>query len=96
MIRSFADALSADLFQDRFTNATKRFPSNLRRVAQRKLQYLNAAVKLQDLSSPPGNRLEELKGNLKGFYSIRINDQWRILFRWELDAAFEVHIDDYH
>lgn len=96
MIRSFADALSADLFQDRFTNATKRFPSDLRRVAQRKLQYLNAAMELQDLSSPPGNRLEALRGNLKGFYLIRINNQWRIVFRWELDGAFEVCIKDYH
>jgi toxin HigB-1 len=96
VIRSFADDLSADLFHDRFTNVTKRFPSNLRRVAQRKLQYLNAALKLQDLSSPPGNRLEALRGNLNGFYSIRINDQWRILFRWELEGAFKVCIDDYH
>jgi proteic killer suppression protein len=64
-------------------------------VARRKLQYLNAATRLDDLRSPPGNRLEALKGTLKGCYSIRINDQWRIVFRW-LDGAGVVQIIDYH
>ena len=65
-----ADALSFDLFQDRHTRVTRHFPAGLRRVAQRKLQYLNAAATLQDLRSPPGNRLEALVGNLAGYHSI--------------------------
>ncbi|MEW6057537.1 MAG: type II toxin-antitoxin system RelE/ParE family toxin [Bdellovibrionota bacterium] len=96
MIRSFGDRLSEDLFNDRNSSATRRFPLELRRIAQRKLQYLNSAVRLQDLASPPGNRLEALKGDRKGFHSVRINDQWRIIFRWVVDGAYEVQILDYH
>jgi proteic killer suppression protein len=96
VIRSFAHDLAFDLFHDRLSKATRRFPPGLRRVAQRKLQFLNAAVQLKDLSSPPGNRLEALKGDLTGYYSIRINDQWRILFHWESAGASDVRIDDYH
>lgn len=96
MIRSFGNVLTFDLFHDRVTKASRRFPSNLRRIAQRKLQYLNAAARLADLSRPPGNRLEALKGNLKGNYSIRINDQWRILFTWEEGGPSMVRVDDYH
>jgi proteic killer suppression protein len=96
MIRSFGNQLADDFFNDRSTKATRGFPSELRRVAQRKLQYIHAAVKLQDLAIPPGNRLEALKGNLKGYHSIRINDQWRITFKWEDNAVSEVTIVDYH
>jgi proteic killer suppression protein len=59
------------------------------------LQYLNSAVRLDDLKAPPGNRLEALKGSLAGYHSIRINDQWRIVFRWR-DGAYDVRIVDYH
>jgi toxin HigB-1 len=95
MIISFKGQLAEDLFLDRFTGITRRFPSELRGVAQRKLQYLNSANRLEDLRSPPGNRLELLKGNLAGFHSIRINDQWRIIFCWE-QGARQVQIIDYH
>lgn len=95
MIISFHGQLAEDLFFDRVTGVTRRFPNELRAVAQRKLQYLNGAVLLADLRVPPGNRLEALKGNLKGFQSIRINDQWRIVFRWE-DGAHDVRVTDYH
>ena len=95
MIVTFRGRLAEDLFFDRHTAVTKRFPSQLRDVAQRKLQYLNAATALMDLRSPPGNRLEALKGQLAGYYSIRVNDQWRVLFRWQ-DGAHEVQIVDYH
>lgn len=61
-----------------------------------KLDVINAAQNLNDLKSPPGNRLEPLKGDFKGFYSIRINSQWRIVFRWESNAAHDVQITDYH
>jgi len=96
MIRSFGDSLSEDLFNDRQSSATRKFPADLRRVAQRKLQYLNAAAKLHDLAVPPGNRLEALKGSLRGLHSIRINDQWRIVFKWEEGGPSEVKIVDYH
>ena len=96
VIRSFADVLSFDLFSDRVTRATRQFPPELRGVAQRKLQYLNAAGRIQDLSSPPGNRLEPLKGEWKGYYSVRINDQWRILFKWDEGGPSHVQIRDYH
>jgi proteic killer suppression protein len=95
MIVSFRGQLAEDLFFDRRTGVTRRFSDELRGVTQRKLQYLNAAGRLDDLRAPPGNRLEALKGKLAGFQSIRINDQWRIVFRWR-DGAHEVQIVDYH
>ena len=95
MIRSFKHQLSADLFFGRITGASRRFPTNLIEIAERKLQYLNAASSLNDLRSPPGNRLEALKGNRKGQFSIRINDRWRIVFRWE-EGPKDVEIVDYH
>jgi proteic killer suppression protein len=96
VIRSFGNRLADDLFHDRLTTATRRFPPELRRAAQRKLQYLNAAVRLRDLAVPPGNRLEALKGDRRGFHSIRINDQWRIIFNWKDDGVTGVAVTDYH
>lgn len=96
MIRSFGNRLADDLFHDRLTGATRRFPPELRRSAQRKLQYLNVAVRLRDLAAPPGNRLESLKGDRRGCHAIRINDQWRIVFRWEADGVIAVEVVDYH
>jgi proteic killer suppression protein len=75
---------------------SKRLPSDIQRVARRKLRMLNSAVNLNDLRVPPANRLEALKGNLKGRYSIRINDQWRICFPWSEADAHDVEILDYH
>ncbi len=95
MIRSFAQPLAEDLFNDLHTKHTRKFPNDIRRVAQRKLQYLNAAKVLKDLAVPPGNHMEALRGDLAGFHSIRINDQWRIIFQWD-DGAAEVAIVDYH
>ncbi len=95
MIRSFKHQLAEDLFFERATGASKRFPAELREIAKRKLQYLNAAASLLDLRSPPGNRLERLKGRRKGQFSIRINDQWQIVFRWE-NGVRDVEIIDYH
>ncbi len=66
------------------------------RPAKRKLDMLHAAAKLDDLKVPPANRLEKLEGNLKGFYSIRIDDQWRLIFRWVEGNAHDVRITDYH
>jgi len=96
VIETFGNALAEDLFDDRRTRATRAFPPELRRVGRRKLLYLHDAAELRDLRVPPGNRLEGLKGNWKGFHSIRINDQWRVVFRWEGGNAFGVQIVDYH
>jgi proteic killer suppression protein len=74
----------------------RRLPGNLLGVMQRKLKMLDAAVKLDELRMPPGNRLEALKGGRKGQYSIRVNDQWRICFCWRSDGPCEVEIVDYH
>jgi proteic killer suppression protein len=95
MISSFRGQLAEDLFFDQRNGVTRRFPAELRHIAQRKLQYLNVAARLDDLRVPPGNRLEALKGQLRGLHSIRINDQWRIVFRWA-DGAEDVQIVDYH
>lgn len=96
MLTSFANQLAEDLFYDRKSRETRRFPNELRRVARRKLLYLHEAADLSDLKVPPGNRLEELKGDLRGYHSIRINDQWRLVFRWNRGHAENVQIVDYH
>lgn len=96
MIRSFGNRLAEDLFYDRSTKETRQFPPELRQAARRKLLYLHDAADLIDLRSPPGNRLETKKGELTGYYAIRINDQWRILFRWQADSAKDVMVIDCH
>lgn len=96
MIESFGNGLAEDLFFDRSTRATKSFPPDLLRVARRKVLYLNDASELVDLRSPPGNQLEALRGKWKGYYSIRVNDQWRVVFKWEQGAAHDVRVLDYH
>lgn len=94
MIISFADNETRKIFE---SEISRKFPPEIQRTARRKLLWLNDAVDLRDLLSPPGNRLEKLKGNRAGQYSIRINDQWRICFIWTDEAeAREVEIVDYH
>ena len=92
MIGSFADKDTQKLF---FGERVRRF-SGVEKIAIRKLDMLDAAVVLSDLLVPPGNRLEQLSGNRKGQYSIRINDQWRICFIWKNNQAENVEIVDYH
>jgi proteic killer suppression protein len=96
LIASFADRATEALFHGETGKAIRKIPSDIRSVAVRKLDLLNAAHELQDLRVPPGNRLETLKGELRGKHSIRINDQWRVIFRWESGDAHDVEIDDYH
>ena len=74
----------------------KGFSSDLQEIARRKLRMLNNSQSIADLQIPPSNRLEKLKGNLKDYYSIRINEQWRIIFKWETGSASNVEIVDYH
>jgi toxin HigB-1 len=75
---------------------SRRLPINIQQVARRKLRMLNNANVLNDLRIPPNNRLEALKGNRSGEYSIRVNDQWRVCFKWSEGNAFDVIIEDYH
>ena len=96
MIQSFADKTTADIFQERDTKDARRIPRALWRVVQRKLKMLDVAVRINDLESPPGNRLEALKGQMRRRYSIRVNEQYRVTFRWEDGHAYEVAVEDYH
>jgi toxin HigB-1 len=96
VIQSFADGTSADLFRDLNTRAARRIPRQLWRAAQRKLKVIDAAARLDDLRVPAGNRFELLKGDQAGRHSIRVNEQYRITFRWENGHAYEVRVEDYH
>ncbi len=93
MIRSFADAETERIWGG---ERSRKLPADIQPVALRKLRLINSAKALDDLRIPPGNRLEALKGNRRGQYSIRINDQWRICFRWQEGAVHNVEIVDYH
>jgi proteic killer suppression protein len=92
MIQSFQDAATHDLFVGR----KHRDFSNIAKIALRKLDQIHFAANLNDLKEPPGNRLEALKGDRAGQYSIRINDQFRVCFVWKEDGAHDVEITDYH
>jgi proteic killer suppression protein len=92
MIRSFGDKRTQALFEDEVV----RDFAGLARRAKRKLEAIHAAIRLSDLTVPPSKRLEKLRGNLRNFHSVRINDQWRVIFRWHDGDAFDVQIVDYH
>ena len=96
MIVSFGDSATEDLYHNRPTSRAQRFSREMATVALTKMDVLNAAAALIDLRSPPGNHLEALKGDLKGFHSIRVNSQWRLVFRWEGNNAHKVRLMDYH
>ena len=93
MIYSFADRDTERLFA---RESVRRYPADLQRKILRKLVAVDAAEELGDLGLPPGNRLERLRGDRAGQYSIRVNDQWRICFRWKDGNAYQVQIVDYH
>ncbi len=93
MINSFADKEADKIWNG---NQSRKLPANIQNVARRKLRMINNAQNINDLRIPSANHLEKLGGNLEGLYSIRINKQWRITFKWENDSAFEVQIVDYH
>jgi len=92
MIRSFGDSDTEALFRDRVVRPLRA----IARPAKRKLEAVHAASRLDDLMVPPSNRLEKLKGDLKGFYSIRVNDQYRVIFRWKEGEAWDVQVVEYH
>jgi proteic killer suppression protein len=93
MIKSFGDKETERIWQGEFA---RKLPTEIQFIARRKLRMLNNAQDLNDLKIPPANRLEKLTGRLKGFFSIRINQQWRIVFVWEHGNASDVRITDYH
>ncbi len=93
MIKTFADRRTQQLYA---TGRAKRFPSTIAKQSARKLEYLDLATRLGDLKVPPGNRLHALKGDRKGQYSISINEQWRICFRFTNGDVYDVEICDYH
>ncbi len=94
MIRGFRGKFAEAILRER--TVPKGFPPDVAAVARRKLIMVNSAERLEDLKSPPGNRLEALKGNFAGRHSIRINAQWRVVFRWTSNGPDEVEIVDYH
>ena len=96
MITSFGDKATSDLFHGISSRYVRKLPNQIHELALYKLDDINAAQELIDLKSPPGNRLEALKGDFKDSHSIRINSQWRVVFRWESNAAHDVQIMDYH
>lgn len=93
MIRSFRDKDTELIFN---RDRSRKFPPDIQRTALRKLWMIDAAYELHDLKVPPANHLEKLKGNRSGYYSIRINDQWRICFKWDRGHANQVEITNYH
>ena len=96
MIVSFGNRLARDLVELQESKDSRSFPNQLLVSARKKLAMVHAAKQLSDLKVPPGNRLETLYGKRKGYYSIRINDQWRVVFRFEDGNASEVSVEDYH
>jgi proteic killer suppression protein len=96
VIQSFGDERTEDVWDGETNARTRRLPPEVLTVGARKLDMLNAAASIDDLRVPPGNRLELLRGDRAGFHSIRINSQWRIVFRWTPSGPSEVEIVDYH
>ena len=93
MIKNFKDDETQKIYQ---RQRSRKLPSDIQQVALRKLRMINNSISINDLRVPPANRLEKLSGNRTGQWSIRINDQWRVCFRWEGSDALDVEITDYH
>ena len=93
MIKGFGDKETEKVWNGKFS---KKLPNDIQPIARRKLRMINNAQDINDLRIPPGNKLEKLKGDMKDYYSIRINNQWRIIFKWIGSDAYEVQIVDYH
>jgi proteic killer suppression protein len=96
MIKSFGDKTTQDIYDGINSRFSRKLPKKLHAKVQRLLDQINSAPSLEVLRVPPGNRLEKLSGDLKGLWSLRINEQWRIFFRWKHNHVFDVRIVDYH
>ena len=93
MIKSFGDSEAEKIWHG---EKSRKLPGSIQNIARRKLRMINNSSNINDLRIPPANRLEKLKGDLKGYHSIRINDRWRIVFRWNRGDVYELKIIDYH
>ena len=93
MIKSFGDKETEWIWKGEYS---KRFPANIQPITRRKLRMINNAQEITDLRIPPGNRLEKFKGDFTHYWGIRVNNQWRIIFQWKTNDAFEVQLVDYH
>lgn len=93
MIKSFGDERTERIFSG---VVVRKLDAGLQKQALRRLRYIDAATAIEDLRIPPANRLEKLQGDLKDFYSIRVNDQFRLIFRWDAGNAYDVEFIDYH
>ncbi|MFH1356530.1 MAG: type II toxin-antitoxin system RelE/ParE family toxin [bacterium] len=96
MIKSFADKMTSDIFDGINSRQARKFPNQLIKKARRLLDQINASPSVEMLKIPPGNKLEKLSGKLKKHWSMRINDQWRVIFEWHHQDALNVQIIDYH
>ncbi|MEA1934991.1 MAG: type II toxin-antitoxin system RelE/ParE family toxin [Thermodesulfobacteriota bacterium] len=96
MIQSFVNKVARDIYHGESSRNARKLPAGLHPKARRLLDQLNAAPSINFLGVPPGNRLEKLSGNLEGQWSVRINDQWRVIFDWQGEDAHNVAIVDYH
>jgi proteic killer suppression protein len=96
MIQSFADGATEDVYHGAASKRARRLPQDVWPLIKRKLSMLNASTQIEQMRRPPGNRLEALRGDRRGRWSIRVNDQWRITFRWDGGHAYEVRCEDYH
>ena len=96
MIVSFGDGATEDVYHGVSSRRARAFSPDVQKAARRKMLMIAAAINVVDLRVPPGNRLEQLSGDLSGFWSIRVNDQWRIVFRWADGSASDVRLVDYH
>lgn len=96
MIRNFKNKIAQDIFDGSLSASARKVPVSLHEKVRRLFDQINAATKIDTLRVPPGNRLEKLKGNLKEFWSIRANIQWRVIFKWKDGEAYDVDVVDYH
>jgi len=96
MIKHFRSKTAQDIFDGSKTRFARRIPMSLHPKVKRLFDQLNAATQVETLTKPPSNRLEKLTGDLKGFWSLRVNRQWRVVFQWEAGVATDVDVIDYH
>jgi proteic killer suppression protein len=96
MIRKFKSKTAQDIFDGIISASARKIPADLHNKIRRLFDQLSGATKIETLRVPPGNNLEKLKGNLRNFWSIRVNKQWRVIFRWEDNDAYDVDVTDYH
>jgi proteic killer suppression protein len=96
MIRNFKSKTAQDIFDGILSRSARKVPADLHNKIRRLFDQINASTKMETMRVPPGNNLEKLKGNLKNYWSVRVNKQWRVIFKWENGDAVDVDVLDYH